>query len=66
MKAPLTPARFRTSVRHYHRCRQTEPESWDSWIGGEAKRKQPFRKPLIALLSLLVVSAVAVGFYYAF
>ncbi len=65
MKAPSSPARFHTSVRHYHRSRTPHTGDWNEWIGDEPKPASSFRKPLLVLLALVVTFAVGVGIYYA-
>ena len=69
MKAPLTPTRFHTSVRHYHRVRSDQPGAWNSWVGSEPypkKKRRSLKKPLIAGAVLLLLLAIGVGVYFAY
>ena len=61
MKAPSTPARFHTPVKHYHRSKPAHNGDWDGWIGDSTKKK---RKPLnkIAIFAVvLTLGAISVG-----
>lgn len=57
MKAPLTPTRFRTPLKHYHRQRFEESSAWETWIGSDTKSKK--RKILPKLMIVLAVLAIA-------
>ena len=55
MKPPITPTRFRTPVKHYHRHAENRSRTWDSWVGGERSSGSLVLKAFLALLGLASV-----------
>lgn len=62
MKAPSTPARFHTPVKHYHRSKQAHNGDWEGWIDNDTarKKKKPLNKIAIAA-GILILGMISVG-----